>query len=89
MVNSIEVIPYRTGVLPVVRLANLFKLTSPPMPKSYLLVIESDREHRLHFREGGRQLREGSARRGPRTETLLVREGKGYGTFGALSGPNR
>src|SRR6185369_9319328 len=43
LVNGIEVIPYREGVLPIVRLSGLFQLPSVPKPKSRLLVIESDR----------------------------------------------
>jgi two-component system chemotaxis sensor kinase CheA len=42
-VNGIEAIPYREGVLPVVRLADLFRLPSAPKPKLCLLVIASDR----------------------------------------------
>jgi len=42
-VNGIEMISYREGVLPVVRLANLFRLTGAPKPKLCLLVIASDR----------------------------------------------
>jgi two-component system chemotaxis sensor kinase CheA len=41
--NGIEVIPYREGVLPVVRMANLFRLPGEVRPKSCLLVITSDR----------------------------------------------
>src|SRR4029077_14300061 len=42
-INGIEVIPYREGVLPVVRLADLFHLPGTPKAKVYLLVIVSDR----------------------------------------------
>ena len=41
--NGIEVISYRDGVLPVVRLAGLFRLSSAPKSKMCLLVITSDR----------------------------------------------
>ena len=43
LVNGIEVIPYRAGVLPIVRLSGLFQLPKVPTAKSRLLVIESDR----------------------------------------------
>lgn len=42
-VNGIEVVPYREGVLPIVRLAKLFRLPSAERPKSCLLVVGSDR----------------------------------------------
>jgi two-component system chemotaxis sensor kinase CheA len=41
--NGVEVVPYRGGVLPIVRLARLFRLASAPRPKLCLLVITSDR----------------------------------------------
>ena len=41
--NGVEVISYREGVLPVVRLAGLFRLKSPPNSKMCLLVVTSDR----------------------------------------------
>jgi two-component system chemotaxis sensor kinase CheA len=43
VVNGIEVIPYRDGVLPVVRLSGLFRLPTVPKAKSRMLVIESTR----------------------------------------------
>ena len=43
IVNGIEVIPYRTGVLPIVRLASLFHLPKSTRPKVCVLVITSDR----------------------------------------------
>ena len=43
IVNGVEVIPYRQGVLPIVRLSALFQLSPTPKSKSRLLVIESDR----------------------------------------------
>jgi len=43
MANGIEVLPYRGGVLPVVRLARLFRLPGVAMPKLCLLVVASDR----------------------------------------------
>jgi two-component system chemotaxis sensor kinase CheA len=43
MANGIEVISYRGGVLPVVRLATFFRLPSVPRPKMCLLVIASNR----------------------------------------------
>jgi two-component system chemotaxis sensor kinase CheA len=43
MANGVEVIPYREGVLPIVRLAGLFRLASASRPKLCLLVIASDR----------------------------------------------
>jgi len=42
-INSIEVVPYRDGVLPVVRLADFFQLPGTPKAKLCLLVIVSDR----------------------------------------------
>lgn len=42
-VNGIEAIPYRSGVLPIVRLAALFRLPSPAKPKMCVLVIASER----------------------------------------------
>jgi two-component system chemotaxis sensor kinase CheA len=42
-VNGIEVVSYRGGVLPIVRLAGLFQLTSSARPKMCLLVITSER----------------------------------------------
>ncbi|HLH56037.1 MAG TPA: chemotaxis protein CheA [Verrucomicrobiae bacterium] len=41
--NGIEVVPYRAGVLPIVRLAGLFRLQSSATPKFWLLVISSER----------------------------------------------
>jgi two-component system chemotaxis sensor kinase CheA len=43
IVNGIETIPYRTAVLPVVRLTGLFQLRNVLKPKHCLLVIESER----------------------------------------------
>jgi two-component system chemotaxis sensor kinase CheA len=43
LVNGIEVIPYRTGVLPIVRLSKLFGLPGKAKGKLYVLVIASDR----------------------------------------------
>ncbi len=43
LANGIEIIPYREGVLPVVRLADFFQLTSTSNSKLYVLVIASDR----------------------------------------------
>jgi two-component system chemotaxis sensor kinase CheA len=43
MVNGIEAIAYRSGILPIIRLAGLFRLPSVPRPQLYLLVIKSDR----------------------------------------------
>jgi two-component system chemotaxis sensor kinase CheA len=42
-VNGIEAIAYRSGVLPIVRLAGLFRLTSAPRVKMCVLVITSER----------------------------------------------
>jgi two-component system chemotaxis sensor kinase CheA len=42
-VNGIEAIAYRSGVLPVVRLAGLFRLTSAVKEKLWVLVISSER----------------------------------------------
>lgn len=42
-VNGIEVVPYREGVLPIVRLADFFQLDRSSKAKSYLLVIASER----------------------------------------------
>jgi two-component system chemotaxis sensor kinase CheA len=41
--NGVEVIPYREGVLPLVRLAGLFRLPATPRPKMCMLVITSER----------------------------------------------
>jgi two-component system chemotaxis sensor kinase CheA len=41
--NGVEVVSYREGVLPIVRLADFFRLTGTPKAKSCLLVIVSDR----------------------------------------------
>jgi two-component system chemotaxis sensor kinase CheA len=43
MANGIEVIPYREGVLPIVRLAAIFKLAGRPKPKQCVLVVTSER----------------------------------------------
>jgi len=43
MVNGIEAVPYRSGVLPIVRLADLFRLRSIARPKMCLLAITSER----------------------------------------------
>ncbi|HZM05922.1 MAG TPA: chemotaxis protein CheA [Candidatus Saccharimonadales bacterium] len=43
IVNGIEAISYRAGVLPIVRLAGLFQLKSAPKPKMCVLVITSER----------------------------------------------
>jgi two-component system chemotaxis sensor kinase CheA len=42
-VNGIEVIPYRAGILPVIRLSALFRLPAAARPLLCLLVITSDR----------------------------------------------
>jgi len=41
--NGIEVIAYRNGVLPLLRLAGLFRLPSAPRVKMCVLVVMSDR----------------------------------------------
>ncbi|HWD93872.1 MAG TPA: chemotaxis protein CheA [Verrucomicrobiae bacterium] len=41
--NGIEIVPYREGVLPVIRLADFLGLNGNPKAKLYLLVIVSDR----------------------------------------------
>ncbi|HLX71759.1 MAG TPA: chemotaxis protein CheA [Verrucomicrobiae bacterium] len=41
--NGIEIIPYREGVLPVIRLSDFLGLDGNPNAKMYLLVIVSDR----------------------------------------------
>jgi two-component system, chemotaxis family, sensor kinase CheA len=42
--NGIEIVPYRDGILPVVRLSDFFRMARDEMKlKSYLLVIVSDR----------------------------------------------
>ncbi len=41
--NGIEVVSYRSGILPVVRLSAIFALASSPKPKMILLVITSER----------------------------------------------
>jgi len=43
IVNGIEAIPYRDGVLPVIRLADFFRQPRGAGEKRYLLVIASDR----------------------------------------------
>ncbi len=42
-VNQVEVIPYRSGVLPIIRLASIFHLPGVPRPRMALLVLSSDR----------------------------------------------
>jgi two-component system, chemotaxis family, sensor kinase CheA len=42
-VNGIEVIPYRSGVLPILRLASFFRLTPQAVPRLSVLVLSSDR----------------------------------------------
>ena len=42
-VNGVDVVPYRSGILPVVRLASLFNLPPASKPQLYLLVITSER----------------------------------------------
>jgi len=42
MVNGIEAISYRSGILPVVRLAGLFRLEGKAKAQMYLLVIRSE-----------------------------------------------
>src|SRR5204863_441175 len=42
-VNGVEVIQYRSGVLPIVRLAALFRLPQQPLPRLCVLVLSSDR----------------------------------------------
>lgn len=41
--NGVEVIPYREGILPIVRLAGLFRLPGTRKPRMCLLVVASDR----------------------------------------------
>jgi two-component system chemotaxis sensor kinase CheA len=43
MVNGIEAVAYKEGVLPVVRLADIFRLPGKSKARFYLLVIVSDR----------------------------------------------
>jgi two-component system chemotaxis sensor kinase CheA len=43
MANGIEVVPYRTGILPVVRLSGVFGLPGSAKPKMCMLVITSER----------------------------------------------
>ena len=43
IVNGVEVIPYQSGVLPIVRLVQVFRLQAPPRPKMCVLVIASQR----------------------------------------------
>jgi two-component system chemotaxis sensor kinase CheA len=43
LANGIEVVPYRAGVLPVIRLSGLFRIRSPAKAKMCLIVIESER----------------------------------------------
>jgi two-component system chemotaxis sensor kinase CheA len=42
-VNGVEVIAYRDGVLPVVRLASFFSMAQAPQPHRCVLVLHSDR----------------------------------------------
>jgi two-component system chemotaxis sensor kinase CheA len=42
-VNRVEIIPYRTGVLPITRLSTLFRLPASMKPPLSLLVLTSDR----------------------------------------------
>lgn len=41
--NGLEVIPYRLGVLPIVRLASIFNLPRQPLTRFSVLVLNSDR----------------------------------------------
>jgi two-component system chemotaxis sensor kinase CheA len=41
--NGIEVIPYRDGVLPIIRLAKIFRLASRPKSRPCVLVVSSER----------------------------------------------
>ena len=41
--NGVEVIPYREGILPLVRLATLFRLPQTQGARMYVLVVTSDR----------------------------------------------
>lgn len=43
MANGVEVVPYRGGVLPIVRLEKYFHMASEPKLKMCLLVVTSDR----------------------------------------------
>jgi two-component system chemotaxis sensor kinase CheA len=43
IVNGIEAVPYRDGVLPVIRLADFFRLPGTSGAKLYMVVIASDR----------------------------------------------
>ena len=43
LANEIEVMAYRGGLLPIIRLANVFHLPSPPRPKTCVLVVSSER----------------------------------------------
>ena len=43
MVNRIEVIPYRSGVLPIIRLATMFRQEATPRERNNLLVLSSER----------------------------------------------
>lgn len=42
-VNGIEVVPYRDGVLPVLRLASFFRARHKGLPRMCMLVLDSDR----------------------------------------------
>ena len=42
-VNRVEVIPYRSGVLPIVRLSKMFRLPSETRERNNLLVLSSER----------------------------------------------
>ena len=42
-VNRVEVIPYRSGVLPIVRLSKMFRLPSKAKERNNLLVLSSER----------------------------------------------
>jgi two-component system chemotaxis sensor kinase CheA len=41
--NGIEVIPYRDGILPIIRLAKIFRLAGRPKAKPCVLVVSSER----------------------------------------------
>jgi two-component system chemotaxis sensor kinase CheA len=43
LANGVEVVPYRNGVLPIVRLAGLFRLPSARMVKQCVLVVSAER----------------------------------------------
>jgi two-component system chemotaxis sensor kinase CheA len=42
-IRGVTVVPYKSGVLPIIRLAEMFQLSSPPKSRLHMLVLSSER----------------------------------------------